>query len=571
MGGTSSGFGRDCTGAGPKQEAPALATTQGKSSSVDELASTGLRSGAVEAGRERTCSRIRRRKASTTMALLLACPALCSSCTGERVLAHVDQPHRVEIIRDKRVVSGGPWPTQHTSCFVRVYLDQICEFAIPCESPAHDLQAYPSQSLVIFRVGAPWHAIRFVGSRAFYDCRPSLGNGNAPDLQHLDSLADAADRILSCEESTDLFEATGRGAPTCGSVDELVSAIRETAGSQSVVALFDHWARTSSYKGDLGNDLWTFSRDDAWSTDFRRNLMGGEKSAVTQGLCPVLSDPTSAPRTTLRAAELCPIDAPGVAEAALTRFKSHLALPAEHPLVGESAEAHLAHMVFSWSAIVAARGFPKEAGQAACALISTDERSRRVDTALAVVAATKTRCPPVLRHLQPAVCPRANECSDASCDSAQVYEALQRWLYDGVAAFQNRVAPQEDYPPESRVGLLVAAARHLGPLPKWVGKRFARRSYGTYESDAPSCKHSQGLRGEPCSCDVTKGLDWFCSLPLDGSYGRLGAYNCEVRVDDAKKLVGFSRRFCLTGDDTGSCIFDADCCLGFACVGSVCR
>ena len=143
-------------------------------------------------------------------------------------------------------------------------------------------------------------------------------------------------------------------------------------------------------------------------------------------------------------------------------------------------------------------------------------------------------------------------------------------LYDGAAAYQNRPAPQEDYQPESRVGLLVAAARHLGPLPKWLGKRLARRSYGTYESDAPSCAHSQGLRGEPCSCDVAKGADWFCTLPLDGSYGRLGTYNCEVRVDDAKKLVGFSRRFCLTGEDAGSCIFDADCCSGPSCVGSVC-
>jgi hypothetical protein len=197
----------------------------------------------------------------------------------------------------------------------------------------------------------------------------------------------------------------------------------------------------------------------------------------------VLSDPKSEPRITLRAAELCPIDAPGVAEAALTRFKAHLALPEKHPLVGESAGAHLAHMAFSWAAIAAARGFPKEAGQAACALIGTDERSRRGDTALAVVAATKTRCPPVLRHLQTAVCPRMDECSDASCDSTRVYEALQRWLYDGAAAYQNRTAPQEDYQPESRVGLLITAARHLGPLPKWVGKRLARRDYGTYAPD----------------------------------------------------------------------------------------
>ena len=150
---------------------------------------------------------------STAMTLLMACAALCTSCTGERVIAHVDQPHRVEIIRDTRIVSGGwhvalPLPAQHTSCFVRVYLDEICEIAIPCESPASALRAYPSQSLVVFRVGDPWHAIRFVGSRAFYDCRPSLGNGSAPDLQHLDSLADAADRILSCEQSTGLFEET---------------------------------------------------------------------------------------------------------------------------------------------------------------------------------------------------------------------------------------------------------------------------------------------------------------------------------------------------------------------------
>ena len=547
------------------------------SSSVDEMASVGLRCWTVaQANREGTWPRTRHRKASTAMTLLLALPALCLSCTGERIVAHVDRPHRVEIIRDTRILYGGwhaplPVPTQHTSCFVRVYLDQICEFAIPCESPARALKAYPSQSLVVFRVGDPWHAIRFVGSRAFYDCRPSFGNGSAPDFQHLDSLADAADRILSCERSTDLFEVTGRSSPICGSVDELVPAIRETAGSPAVVALFDHWAITSAYEGDLGENLWTFPRDDGWSTDFRRTLMGGEKSAVTQGICPVLGDPNSEPRITLRAAELCPIDAPGVTEAALTRFKAHLALPVEHPLVGDSARAHLAHMVFSWAAIAAARGLPKEAGQAACAIIGTDERSRRVDIALAVVAATKTRCPPVLRHLQTAVCPRADECSDASCDSTRVYEALQRWLYDGVAAYQYRSAPQEDYLPESRVGLLVAAARHLGPLPKWVGKRFARRGYGTYESDAPSCKHSQGLRGEPCECDVTGGAAWFCSLPLDGSYGRLGGYNCEVRVDDAKKLVGFPRRFCQAGDATESCRYDADCCRGFSCVGSVCR
>jgi hypothetical protein len=515
------------------------------------------------------------RRSASASALLLFCSALGPACTGERVVEHVDQPHRVEIIRDTRIVSGGwhvPLPARRTTCFVRVYLDQKCELALPCDSPAHDLRAFPERSLVAFRLGDPWHAIRFVGSRAFYDCRPALGNGPEPDLRRLGSLADAADRIRSCVRDSDRFEVTGHWAPTCGSADELIAAIRETAGRPAIVASFDRWARVSSYDEDAVSDnLWAFPNEDAWSMNLRGNLMAGEKSAVAQGLCPVLGDPKSDPRITLRAAQLCPIDASGVAEAALARFKAHLALPEEHPLVEGGVGAHLAHMVFSWSAMVAARSFPKEAGQAACALITTGERGRRERVALAAVAATKARCPAVLRHLEAAVCPREDDCPDAGCDSTRIYAALERWLTAGPAALQDRLAGEKSYLPDSRVGLLIAAARHLGPLPKWVGKRIARRSYAAHETDAPSCAHSQGARGEPCACEVAKATEWFCSLPVDGSYGRLGGYNCEVRADDAKKVVGFSRRLCLASGDPASCIYDADCCLGSKCVWERCK
>ena len=520
---------------------------------------------------------MRSRRTVMGRALLFAGSTLVLACTGERVVEHVGQPHRVEIIRDTRFVGPGwhaPLPlfVRETTCFVRIYLDEKCEFEIPCDSPAHALRSFPERSLVAFRIGDPWHAIRFVGSRAFYDCQPALGNGPDPDFRGLGSLADAVDRILSCERSSESFERSGQWSPACGSTAELVASIRETAGNQAVVAMVDRRARMFSYDEDAVSDnLWTFPRDDGWSVGFRRNLTDDEESGVAKTLCPVLSDPNTNPHTVLRAAQLCPIDAPGVAEAALGRFKAHLALPSAHPLVDRGVGSNLAHMAFSLSAIAATRGFPKEAGYAACALVTTDERGRREEVALAVVAATQTRCPAVLRHLQSAVCPREDECSDPSCDSSRIYAALQRWLGEGAAALRDRYGVEKSYLPESRVGLLIAAARHLGPLPKWVGKRIARRSYGTQENDGPSCAHTQGSRGEPCACDGARGAEWFCSLPVDGTYGRLGGYKCEVRADDAKKIVGFSRRVCLARGDADSCIYDVDCCLGSSCVNEHCR
>lgn len=505
---------------------------------------------------------------------LLAFAAYYLYGMGERVVASVDQPHRVEIVRYTEWPSGGIlYPLRlleprETSCFVRVYLDSICGFAISCESDRHEVRAYPEKSLVAVRVADSWHAVRFAGNGAFYDCRPPLGNGRAPDFQHLDSLADAVERILSCARRPDRSK---EWVGTCGSLEDLAAGIRETSGSQAVAALFDRLARTSSQEGELNHSLWMFPSGDWWSTDFRTSLMRSEKAILAERLCSVLRDPNSDPRATLRAAQLCPIDALGVAEAALSRFKAHLALPKEHLFVGDSKEGNLAHMVFSWSAIAAARGLPKEAGDAACALVGIYEGSRRTNTALAIVAATKTRCPAVLRQLQTAPCPRKDECSDPSCDSAATYEALRRWLYDGAAAYQDPFASREDYQPEAGTAILLAAARHFGPLPEWARTRIARRSYARHEPDDPSCTSDHGPPGEPCSCGLSQKTRWFCSLPLDGSFARLGPHNCEVRADDKKKLVGFPRRFCLTSKDAEPCSSAADCCLGYSCVWRRCR
>jgi hypothetical protein len=75
--------------------------------------------------------------------------------------------------------------------------------------------------------------------------------------------------------------------------------------------------------------------------------MDSERNDLMRRLCPALADPHTIPRAALRAMGLCPSDLPGVADGALARLRSLLAMPAEEWNGVDQATRMFNHMLLS--------------------------------------------------------------------------------------------------------------------------------------------------------------------------------------------------------------------------------
>jgi hypothetical protein len=124
--------------------------------------------------------------------------------------------------------------------------------------------------------------------------------------------------------------------------------------------------------------------------------------------------------------------------------------------------------------MVAARGHPAESGASSCAFLGKQETAfdGRFRNAVAAVAATKARCPAVIRWLENYPCFDRLECGEALCDSATLDASITKWLVAGVDALRAPDSPQSASS-RPRIGCcwLRRGRRALYPRPSPCGMR----------------------------------------------------------------------------------------------------
>ncbi len=498
-----------------------------------------------------------------------ACGRSCGCVEGEKTYEHLDGKVKVELVR-KVHWSGGRIPGPITNFVLRVHTTPEIDHPIHCDHV--DMAEDDAGKNVGYRCKGTdvWDVLRLRGAdRYIYECKAPVGTGKKPSFDKLEALSRSADRVIGCISSYE--NAHPRWAELARSIEEDEGA---TAATQFLV-------RTSA-RPIVSGDPWDatlLSRSD------------GVRSGVLASLCPSVERADASMPQYARAAAFCRLDGPNVAAAAVGQLEALLkrpvVLPSSYGGGGEDVDAGrvvltdggpgdqgdalaLSHrMALEWAAVIAVTKAPVAAGHAACAAAPAAVEGgehygagvspRR--TALAVLAATKTKCDAARAWLATPPCGADLDCEGVLCPSTEVLPKLQAWAAQGAQPLDGGSRPSVTDPPPSRMTLL-AFAYSQGPLDREITIRNARRHYEWADAgDVPSCADQDAGNGTPCRCDSTT-VEWtLCGTPAATTRTRYEA--CSFHIDDAKKRLDDVRRVCHGLDE--SCLADHICCGGLEC------
>ncbi len=492
-------------------------------------------------------------RSSQAVALTLALTCCDRSCTydaGEKTFESLDAAVKVELVREAHPGWGAAslFPSG-TSFVLRVHTTPSFDEPIECTSV--DLAEDPTATTVAYRCrtpGAAWTAIRIGrGSAHVVDCVSSLGVARKPDFAKLPPLASVAVPILDCQEKR-----IGLATELVRRYDALASGLRDVGGAAAVRAFLVASADRPlpSYVQD--------NEEDPWLVEVQK-LSPQERADFESDLCGALVDPAK-DEAYVRAARLCTLNDPRVGDAALARVRASLARPAPTG----TAASRRRPSALEWAMPLASNARPAETADAACAWLagSAANDPRRV-LALAAVGASNTRCAAVA-SLTPAPCDPSLDCDAGLCTARELAPAFASWRKIGEPLGDAGARRPGPVTPNGSTSLL-AATYALGPLPRELVIRNARRHYELERTtENPGCGERMNA-GAPCTCEaLDPDREWLCDLPLDG--GRMQIDHCSLRADDRLRRVGSARHTCLESD-AGACSMDDDCCIALRCDG----
>ena len=376
----------------------------------------------------------------------------------------------------------------------------------------------------------PWMVVRIGHSgRHFLDCVPLAGSDDKPSFGDMRPLSWSASRIIGCyqEPASQTFADLYR---------DLVVELRETEGAGAVVRFL---SEAAGDQGDLNADAWMTQLD---------GLPPADRALVLRSLCPTLRDEGSSAPRYIRAARLCDLADPAIADSALERVRKGFAA------VGGAGTYE--DVSFYLAAPIAMRSHRAEVAAASCAFLGKPVYDGRQTTAFQAIAAAKEPCPAVtgaIEHL----CDEKIDCDGGLCTEAMLRPALQAWLDQaGPLDGGSRLWTSDMSPERAKL----AAGWAQGPLPAGVMLSNARRGYAIDAGSGTPCL-DPAAAGAPCHCDWTPRAYDLCTVPLDG--GRVVMSQCSFGVDDKKRIIGDVRHVC-SGAGT-VCGNDYDCCIGLEC------
>ncbi|MBX3191069.1 MAG: hypothetical protein KF819_28995 [Labilithrix sp.] len=499
-----------------------------------------------------------------------ACGRSCGCVEGEKSYETLDGKVKVELVRKVRW-TGGRIPGPMTAFYLRIHTTPIVEHRISCdrvdmaEDDTGKLVAWRCKSANIGAREATWSVLRLRGdARYIVDCDAPVGDANAPDFARLDPLSRAAGRIVRC-----IDPAYGAREEGKARWSELARAIDEDHGPDALAAFFVEAAELPH----VG------PHEDPW-----RITLAGQSSTVAEkvsrSLCPSLSRGDASAPVYVRAAERCPLDAPGVGAGAVAQLRAALqrhvrgAEPSVAPNGGApQADALLesnARALFSSAAIGVTRA-PAEAGAAACAsaqaLSNASEAARDAlgrpgarSVAASVLAATKTKCDAAKGWLDPPPCSASLDCDGGLCSASDLDVDLDAWTRGATAELDGGARETSIVPPSGERALL-AFAYAQGALDREIVVRNARRRYAWPDDQLVRCDDEAAANGTPCTCTASLTPWVYCAV--DAGTTRTSHETCAFHFDDANRRIDDVRRKC---EAPGArCSGRGSCCDGLDC------
>jgi hypothetical protein len=335
-------------------------------------------------------------------------------------------------------------------------------------------------------------------------------------------MATAARRLGECWREDHL------GGEQAEIFEDIANEIRATQGEDAVGATFLALSATLDDPRQRPNPT---DAPDPWLATYRR-LQARERDAITKALCERLLDASADSRTYHRAAHVCPLDSPRVAEVAASRLERAFHAGPIH--MGGQSQVNLDLVALHWATLLAQRGQSQAAGKAACDLFARDTTSaqsfrwfddERHVYALLALAASHAKCAAFAVRLTRAPCGESVECEGRVCSASAIDHEIDAWKTraedmqrDAGNQWQSFI-PNPDH-------VLLGAAYAQGTTAKAFFARASRRFYEIVRTKGVECAFENSL---------------FCNLPDDGGYAQVRDSACEIRVDDRAKRAGFPR------------------------------
>ena len=483
-------------------------------------------------------------RARTLVAVLAlasaGCGRSCGCVDGQTKYETLDGKVKVTLIRDVHW-AGGKIPGPLTRFFLHIETTPPFDETIECDHV--ELAEDDAGKNIAYRCkDKTWTVLRLRGgTRRIKECDAPVGTGKKPELAKLEPVSQIVDRVLACASSSP--ESALRRE-----TKELVRAVREDDGNEAAIKL----ALTLSAR-----EQW-YGAFDAWHGALDA-LDDKDRTRVMKELCGALTAKDAAPPAQyVRAARLCALDPPEVAEGALNVLRARLGR--KYPENEDQAHAGVWERSLLWAAIVATEKRPTAAGALACA--AADKPSALNDAIVGtILGRTSTACEAVKSW--PVPCGLMLDCEDHLCTHAELLGETSVW-HDLVTAAPEKQREEPAFVGGPRITLFATYASYPGsPLPPAIAIPNARRFYPLADpgEDRPWC-HKATDAGTPCRCND---LHFLARCELPETETRLKYAGCSVHFDDVHRKIDDVTSTC---EPEGSkCNFSSIiCCAGLRCL-----
>ncbi len=493
------------------------------------------------------------------LALLLgssACGRGCSCVRGEKTYETLDGKVKVSLVRNVDW-AGTKFPAMVAEFALRIETTPPITHRVHCDHV--DMAEDDAGKLVAYRCQGKdaWNLIRLRGGdRHLVECGAPVGTKKKPDWTKVEPLSRSIERVFACDDSLT--------KSTVSVWRELSRSLEEDEGDGTASKL--HLDRMDEPHGNTREDPWAMSLAGA-SPPVRDRVLGGLCGALVEQDAPM-------PRY-VRAAEQCPMEAPGVGEGAARQLRALLVRPMEDPAARLSASGkpdplNWSHQrALAWAAVIGADKAPAAAGQASCDVAAAIPPSPEMDritgrrVAAALIAHADIRCDAALPWLARPPCASALDCDGGLCSPTELANDFHRWAKQPAAAPDAGFPREAPYPPPVTVRALLALAYARGPLDREIRTRNARRLYTWPDGGASvACDDEDAGNGTPCQCGAGSLADYaICNTPVAST--RVVYQTCAFHLDDAKRRMDDVRRVC--AGEHEDCAHGQTCCGGLRC------